>query len=516
MYNESMGYDKNGNIKKLKRWGDFDSDIYAAIKIDELHYYYENDNKNRLMKVTDASNSPKGFYDDTITDPADASDDYGYDDYGNMTSDENKKIMNIVYNHLNLPVEINFGAGNKIEYLYDASGRKLWKKATENTSEIDVDYLDGFQYMNGVLDFFPHAEGYVKVLTCPECEIKRTFNYVYQYKDHLGNIRMSYGVDPEEEEVTLKILEENHYYPFGLKHTKYNSNEKMYELVDFRPTIKDILAAGGSTYKYKYNGKEYQDELGLNVYDYGAMMYDPALGRRNNIDPKAEESRRWSPYSYCYNNPMRFVDPDGMKAMPSDWINADGKRIYDTNKNNGKGGYTKYATAEDKEFGENLRTSGKTGEEQFNYLVSSNTQDIQIQFLPTDSTDGGGNLGYSFGQTTNSNDVKVNADGTVSGNSKIEIYKGTASTYSNDVKNNSLKTDLSETNLQKGDNEILKNSNLSAKDVITATIGHELIHTTPNNISVRKAINSGDNNANDELRPQKVYTQILKDLATKK
>ncbi|UPT71591.1 MAG: hypothetical protein M0D53_04295 [Flavobacterium sp. JAD_PAG50586_2] len=316
MYNESMGYDKNGNIKELKRWGDFDSDIYAAIKIDELHYYYENDNKNRLMKVTDASNSPKGFYDDAITDPADASDDYGYDDYGNMTSDENKKIMNIVYNHLNLPVEINFGAGNKIEYLYDASGRKLWKKAAENTSEIDVDYLDGFQYMNGVLDFFPHAEGYVKVLTCPECEIKRTFNYVYQYKDHLGNIRMSYGVDPEEEEVTLKILEENHYYPFGLKHTKYNSNEKMYELVDFQPTIKDILAAGGSTYKYKYNGKEYQDELGLNMYDYGARNYDPAIGRWMNIDPKAEEYRRWSPYNYCKDNPIVFVDPDGMGV---DW-----------------------------------------------------------------------------------------------------------------------------------------------------------------------------------------------------
>ncbi|UPT71587.1 MAG: RHS repeat-associated core domain-containing protein [Flavobacterium sp. JAD_PAG50586_2] len=319
MYNESMGYDKNGNIKKLKRWGDFDSDIYAAIKIDELHYYYENDNKNRLMKVTDASNSPKGFYDDTITDPADASDDYGYDDYGNMTSDENKKIMNIVYNHLNLPVEINFGAGNKIEYLYDASGRKLWKKATENTSEIDVDYLDGFQYMNGVLDFFPHAEGYVKVLTCPECEIKRTFNYVYQYKDHLGNIRMSYGVDPEEEEVTLKILEENHYYPFGLKHTKYNSNEKMYELVDFRPTIKDILAAGGSTYKYKYNGKEYQDELGLNMYDYGARNYDPALGRWMNIDPLAEKYRRWSPYNYCMDNPVIFTDPDGMHVDTA-WI----------------------------------------------------------------------------------------------------------------------------------------------------------------------------------------------------
>ena len=102
----------------------------------------------------------------------------------------------------------------------------------------------------------------------------------------------------------LEILEENNYYPFGLKHKGYN----------------DVVNSTNIAQKYKYNGKELNDELGLDWYDYGARNYDASLGRWMNVDPLAENYYDKSSYNYTLNNPVFFVDPDGRTVDVTDLV----------------------------------------------------------------------------------------------------------------------------------------------------------------------------------------------------
>ncbi|TCN60147.1 RHS repeat-associated core domain-containing protein [Flavobacterium circumlabens] len=300
-YDESLTYDKNGNIMSLKRKGDIDPQI-QPIGTDDLVYTYAA-NSNQLGKITDNSNNTSGFNDFNKT-----GDDYTYDANGNLIIDKNKNITAITYNHLNLPTKITFGTSGYITYIYNADGQKTGKTVfkagtvVRKPSTTITDYLQGgFQYsaLNSktfTLDFFPTAEGYVQ-------PSGSSYEYVYQYKDHLGNVRLSYSDKDNNGTVNnTEIIAENNYYPFGLAHKGYNSN----------------VVSTNPAQKYKYNGKELQDDFGLNFYDFGARNYDPALGRWMNMDPLTEQMRRHSPYNYAFNNPIFFTDPDGM--APNDVI----------------------------------------------------------------------------------------------------------------------------------------------------------------------------------------------------
>ena len=304
-YDEHLKYDLNGNISGLQRNGELDS-ATTVTEIDNLTYFYTG---NRLDKVTDSSNQTAGFKDVEVAGVAD----YTYDVYGNMLTDKNKGITGVTYNHMNLPITVTVSGttGGTISYLYNAAGVKLKKTVTTGGVSTVTDYLGGYQYVNAILEFFPTSEGYVKNTVVNGAN---NFTYVFQYKDNVGNNRISYIKDNG----VLKILEEDHYYAFGLKHNGYSATQQMIRgssggfgvIINLVPVINPADA----TYKYMYNGKELQDELGLNMYDFGARNYDPAIGRWMNIDPLAEKSKRFSPYVYCNNNPVFFVDPDGRET----------------------------------------------------------------------------------------------------------------------------------------------------------------------------------------------------------
>ncbi|MCX2679369.1 DUF6443 domain-containing protein [Galbibacter sp. EGI 63066] len=285
-YNVSgIAYDQNGNITALERQGhtamESNGEITAYGQMDALTYTYGVGNK--LTKVLDDGNDTYGFKD------GNTGTDYDYDANGNLTQDLNKGIPTdgITYNHLNLPASITIGGGN-ISYIYDATGVKL--KKTVSTGKV-TEYAGNYIYENNQLQFFSHAEGYVTPNS-------NGYDYVYQYKDHLGNVRLSYMDANSNGSITGdEIIEESNYYPFGLQHKGYG------------PGISSL--GNDVAKKFKYQGQELTKSLGYEMYEFELRHYDAAIGRFITTDPYEQFH---SPYMAMGNNPVVSFDPDGGKC----------------------------------------------------------------------------------------------------------------------------------------------------------------------------------------------------------
>ncbi|WP_051882852.1 RHS repeat protein [Chryseobacterium formosense] len=309
-YFEKIDYDLNGNITNLKRSASKDGNAFAST-IDNLSYVYENNNQsNRLITVTDSSQDYRGYPDTSgiaIT----------YDLNGNMKKHEDRGILQIDYNFLNLPNYTMFNEGlslrsgvirNNLNYLYRADGVKLkktykyapydpWGTATQLETKT-TEYLDGFQYegqglsLGGPkggsaglitsLQFVPTSEGYYDF-------VKN--KYIYNYADHLGNTRLSYFHNGSG----VEVLEENNYYPFGLKHEGYNA------------------LAGNPGYQYKYQGQELQE---TGFYSFKYREYMPDVGRFIQLDPLSEKFPYNSTYAIQENKMGMGIELEGLELLP--------------------------------------------------------------------------------------------------------------------------------------------------------------------------------------------------------
>ncbi|MDN5213341.1 DUF6443 domain-containing protein [Fulvivirgaceae bacterium BMA12] len=136
--------------------------------------------------------------------------------------------------------------------------------------------------------------------------------YIYIYlSNESGQIVETFFDDFKITHTKSPIISADDYYPFGLA-IKQNSYQR----------------ESDTEQRYKYNGKELQPELGLNWHDYGARMYDAAIGRWHVVDPLADKYWDFSPYNYTANNPILFIDPDGKNISISRVENENGGYTY--------------------------------------------------------------------------------------------------------------------------------------------------------------------------------------------
>ena len=299
-YSELYEYDKMGNITYLERKLDEN-------KTDALNIQYTG---NQIKKVS--SISPALGYDFgsmTYPDLADTAIEYYYDNNGNLTKNLDKGIVAIRNNFLNLPDTIQFQNGNQIINSYLADGRKV--KAVYKTYstgivvpqdtvyhgnasyDISTDEWDGHYMYRSWYGRSPRMfmvqtpEGYVSA-DYVGIDSRRNYAYYYYVHDHLGNVRITRNSQGYYQDQSLE------YYPSGVLFDRSTEKERQ---------------------PYMFGGKELVSMHGLNVYDFTGRWQDPRIPRFTSIDPLCEKYYSVSPYVYCMNNPIRYIDPDGKQQI---------------------------------------------------------------------------------------------------------------------------------------------------------------------------------------------------------
>jgi RHS repeat-associated protein len=369
------------------------------------------------------------------------------------------------------------------------SGQPAQNTATTPKAGIHWIVLDEqFKYVSGGVDMVGTAtntNGTLKNHQMLNIPIpKNGYIYVYcnnesNYDVYFDNLQMIHNKSA--------ILEETHYYPFGLTMSGISSK-----------------AANITPNKYHYNGKEEQKEefsdgSGLEQYDFGARFYDMQIGRWNCVDPLVDKMRRWSPYNYCFNNPLRFIDPDGMK--PS-WIEGtDGKEVTYKIKKNGSVEWSANASDDVKRIG-NALSKTNTGRKQLK-LVNDAKFGVKLE---VDKINNPGGKYATTEYRIKSFDAKTNKVEVVG--TKIIIYEATLKESIEQAKNSPALPNISEQG--KLHVQLFNAGNLEGEIGVQA--GHEIGHAADEENILQGVRNKKMGENNDvEKKPEEIETQILKE-----
>ena len=198
------------------------------------------------------------------------------------------------YNSLNQPQQVKSGNTVTHKFAYLADGRKL-------LSIDDVAHDDGLLYVGssvfkvGVGDYksFESTSFSAGRITCTG----NSYTVQYHITDHLGSVRAVLNQ-------SMTVLEQNDYYPFGLRHPN--------------------TALKTTANRYRYNGKE--EITSTNTSDYDARQYSAEFCQWMQVDPLSEKFYSTSQYGFCAGNPLRFVDPDGLAWKPTFYVNGLGDK----------------------------------------------------------------------------------------------------------------------------------------------------------------------------------------------